>query len=242
MSPERLGAIVPHAPLLVLEQPSRRAGIALERVRAASREVARILTGTLVVVSPHARRTGVYVSTRGGLRGFGVQRADAAYDVVEGLSARVAAGWGRPKVHDPLDHGITVPLELLARSGSVVAIGIAEDEPDVGGAAVSLARALEPLDVPVVASVTSGAGVTPRGPLTELPNGLVLEEELREVLEDDMGGLRELAPRLATEAGSCSLGPLLVLAHLFAGTSMEVLAHEWPVGVGYPVAVSGGIA
>lgn len=233
---------VPHAPLLVLDDPRSRANVALERVRAASREVARVLTGTLVVVSPHARQTGVYMSTRGGLRAFGVPRADATYDVDRQRSARVVSSWGRPVLDDPLDHGVTVPLGLLDYEGPVVAVGLAEDEEDVPGAARSLARALKPIDASVVASVNSGAGVTARGPLTALPHGAALEEELREVLEEDLGGLHELAPRLATEAGACSLGPLLVLAHLFAGSSMEVLAHEWPFGVGYPVAVTGGDA
>lgn len=232
---------MPHAPLLVLDGAPSRVDVALERVHAASREVARVLTGTLVVVSPHARQTGVYVSTHGGLRGFGVPRADATYDIDGELSAHVAARWERPTLEEPLDHGVTVPLQLLDYQGPVVAVAIAEDEYDVVGAARSLAGALEPLDASVLASVNSGVGVTARGPLTQLPNGMALEQELRGVLEEDMGGLRKLAPRLATEVGACSLGPLLVLAHLFGGTSMRVLAHEWPVGVGYPVAVTEGI-
>ena len=238
----RLGAIVPHTPLLVLDDARSRADVALGRVRAASREVARVLTGTLVVVSPHARQTGVYLSTHGGLGAFGIPRADATYDVDGELSARVASGWGRPTVGEPLDHGISVPLHLLARENRVVAVGIAEDEQDVTGVARSLARILQPMDVSVLASVNSGAGVTARGPLTKLPNGIALEEELRTVLEKDVGGLLELAPRLASEGGGCSVGPLLVLAHLFQGSSMQVLAHEWPVGVGYPVALTEGAA
>lgn len=241
MALSRRAAIVPHAPLLILEDACSPEDGAVARVCAATREVARVLVGTPVVVSPHAVQTGVYMSTRGGLRAFGVPRPDAAYSVDEVLSARVASSWARPALRAALDHGVTVPLELLALRGPVVAVGIAEDEDDVAGAARSLARALEPLDVSVLASVNSGAAVTPRGPLTRLSNGMALEHELRATLEEDVGHLSQLAPRLATEAGSCSLGPLLVLAHLFAGSSMEVLAHEWPVGVGYPVAVGAGV-
>ena len=236
----RRAAIVPHAPLLVMDNPRSRGDSALERVRAASREVARVVPGTLVVVSPHARRTGVYLSTRGGLRAFGVARADATCRVDADLSARVADRWGRPVVGGPLDHGITVPLELLGHEGPVVAIGIAEDEADVEGAARTVAEALRPLDASILASVNSGAGVTGRGPLTELPGGVALEEELGRVLRQDVAGLHELTKRLATLGGSCSLGPLLVLAHLLPGRSMQVLAHEWPVGVGYPVARTEG--
>ena len=234
----RIGAVVPHAPLLVLDDARSRADVALERVRAGAREVATLLAGTLVVVSPHAPATGVYVSTRGGLRAFGVRRQDAAYNVDQGMSARVAARWGWPALDRPLDHGVTVPLRLLAHDGPAVAVGIAENETEVADVARSLAHALEPLEAAVVASVNGGAGVTARGPLTELPRGAALEAELRGVLEEDLGGLHELAPRLVAEGGSCSLGPLLVLAHLFEGVSMNVVAHEWPVGVGYPVAVT----
>ena len=234
----RTGALVPHAPLLVLDDARSRADVALERVRAGAREVATLLDGTLVVVSPHAPATGVYVSTRGGLRAFGVPRADAAYNVDQDMSARVAALWGRPALDEHLDHGVTVPLRLLAHDGPVVAVGIAEVEAGVVDVARSLAQALEPVEAAVIASVNGGAGVTARGPLTELPQGAALEAELRSVLEEDVGGLHELAPRLAADGGSCSLGPLLVMAHLFEGMSMDVLAHEWPVGVGYPVAVT----
>jgi aromatic ring-opening dioxygenase LigB subunit len=216
----------------------------LERVRAASREVARALDGILVVVSPHSRGTGVYTSTRGGLRCFGVPRADAAYAVDRDVSARVASGWGRSTLEGPLDHGVVVPLELLGWSGRLVAIGLAEDEPDLPEAALSLTRALTELpewhEMSVVASVNGGAGVIPRGPLTELPRGRSLEEELSAALEGDVASLTSLAPRLATDAGSCSLGPLLVFAHLFAGASVRLLAHEWPYGVGYPVALVEG--
>ena len=236
----RFGAIVPHAPLLVLDDARSRADAALARVRAGARDVATLLGQTLVVISPHAPATGVYLSTRGGLRAFGLPRADAAYDVDQDMSARVVERWGRPALDEPLDHGITVPLQLLGHQGPVVAAGIAENEVDMTGAAGSLARALEPLEVSVVASVNGGAGVTARGPLTELAEGAALEAELRTVLEDDVGGLHDLAPRLAAGGGSCSLGPLLVLAHLFEGTAMDVRAHEWPVGVGYPVAVTRG--
>ena len=240
MTSARLGAIVPHAPLLILDDARSRADVALERVRAGAREVAASLGRSLLVISPHASATGVYVSTRGGLRAFGVPRADAAYDVDQDMSARVVEGWGRPALVDALDHGITVPLQLLGHEGPIVAVAIAENEADVAGTARSLAQALEPLDLAVVASVNGGVGVTARGPLTELAQGAALEAELSSVLEQDLGGLHDLAPRLVAEGGSCSLGPLLVLAHLFEGVSMDVLAHEWPVGVGYPVAVTRG--
>lgn len=234
----RIGAISPHAPLLVLDRAPLSEDGAVERVRAASRECARRLDAPLVVVSPHSRETGVYVSTRGGLRGFGLPRADASYAIDLELSARVASGWGRPTLDEPLDHGISVPLQLLGWTGPAVAVGLAEEDPDIEAAATSLAEVLGRLPGTVVASVNGGVGVTARGPLTELPEGRALEESFSAALATDVGSLGTLAPRLASEAGSCGLGPLLVLARLFGGVSMEVLAHEWPYGVGYPVAIT----
>lgn len=234
----RIGAISPHAPLLILDDARSAQNSAVQRVRAASRECARGLEGPLVVVSPHSRETGVYVSTRGGLADFGVPRADAPYAVDTELSARVASAWGRPTLEEPLDHGITVALQLLGWTEPVVAVGLGERDPDIPAAAASLADVLRPLEGSIVASVNGGAGVTARGPLTELPEGAALEESFSEALRTDVGALGRLAPRLASEAGSCGLGPLLVLARLFPGASMEVLAHEWPYGVGYPVAIT----
>lgn len=234
----RIGAISPHAPLLLLNGALAPEQAAVERIREASRGVALSLGGTLVVISPHSRRTGVYLSARGGVSGFGIPRADAAFDVDRELSARIASSWRRPTLPDPLDHGVVVPLELLSWSGRVVAIGIAENEPQVEAAAASLAEALGPEEATIVASVNGGVGVTARGPLTELPGGRALEEDLRRVLERDLSELEELAPRLAAAGGSCALGPLLVLAHLFEGISMDVRSHEWPFGVGYPVAIT----
>lgn len=234
----RIGAILPHAPLLLLDETPAREQAAVERVRAASRALAAELSGTLTVVSPHARETGVYLSTRAGLRDFGVPRPDAPVEIDVDTSARIGSAWDRPMLSAPLDHGVAVPLALLSWEGPVVAIGIAEREPDIAAAASSLAEVLTSQDATLIASVNGGAGVTPRAPLTELPGGLALEKDVRRVLGRDLTDLEDLALRLATDGGSCALGPLLVLARLFYGMSMDVRAYEWPFGVGYPVAIT----
>lgn len=238
MPSARIGAILPHAPLLLLDVAGSRDHAAVERVRAASRALAAEMSETLVVVSPHACETGVYVSTRGGLSHFGLPRADARFELDMAASARIGSGWGRPMLSDPLDHGVTVPLGLLSWERPVVAIGIAETESEVAAAASSLAEVLGSLDATVVASVNGGAGLTPRAPLTELPEALAAEEDVRRALTRDLADLIGVAPRLATAAGSCALGPLLVLARLFPGISMDVRSYEWPFGVSYPVAVT----
>ncbi len=92
------------------------------------------------------------------------------------------------------------------------------------------------MDVDVVASVNTGAGVTARAPLGELPEGLELERELVAGLARDAATLVDGGAALAALGGSCAGGPLTVLGRLFAGLRGRVLAHEWPYGVGYLVA------
>jgi hypothetical protein len=132
-----------------------------------------------------------------------------------------------------------VAVELLVPATPVIAVGFAETDPDLHGAAAGLAEAIERSDlgdVSIVASVNSGAGITPRAPLTELAGGEALEHEMARVVKKDVGDLGDIAPRLVAGGASCGLGPLLVLARLFEGVSMEVVAHVWPYGVGYLVA------
>ncbi len=232
------GAIVPHAPLLLPATVASDHEPAFERVRAGSRAVVSAPASTRVVMSPHAPRTGVYLSQRGDLGGFGLRHVHAGHEVDAELVHEVASRWRRPALEGPLDHGIVVASRLLSLEGPVISIGFGEEEPDVAGAAAGLADVIAGLegDAMVIASVNSGAGITPAAPLAGLGGGPAQERELRSVLEADVAGVTELAPRLAAEGGSCGLGPLLVLGLLFAGVSMEVLAHEWPFGVGYLVA------
>lgn len=235
----RNASIVPHAPLLVPGVSASTELGGLEEVRAATREVASDWGRVTVLISPHGSGPGVYRSTRADLAFFGVPRADTGYALdtraAEALLARWPGGW----MDEPCDHGITVPVLLGERAAPFVGVSLGD-----GAAAWDGSRALADAigamegDVTVVASVNTGAGLTPRAPLTELPGAAALEAELRAVLESDLGGLVELAPRLASEGGSCGAGPLLVLGHLFAGRTARVLAHVWPVGVGYLVATT----
>lgn len=233
----RLGAIVPHAPLLVPGVFASQKLEALERVRAATRAVARAWGRTTVLISPHGSRSGVYRSTRADLADFGVQGANARWSVDTRAAEALRAGWDRPWLEEPCDHGIVVPLLLSERADPLVAVAMSEAF-DPAEEARALAEAIVALgaDVTVVASVNTGAGITARAPLTELPEAAALETELRDGLERDVGNLLEMAPRLRSKGGSCGAGPLLVLGHLFAGVRARVLVHEWPVGVGYLVA------
>jgi hypothetical protein len=231
----RVGAIVPHAPLLVPGIAGSVAEVALERIRVATRALADAVGPLTALVSPHAATSGVYIETRGDLSAFGVTRADARYQLHMDLAEALADRWGRPLIEEPLDHGIVVPLLLGFEETAVIPVGLAED-----GASseeeMALAEALRSFDVSVVASVNTGAGITGRAPLTEIEGSVALEHELRQAIARDAADLGATALRLEREGASCGGGPLRILSHLFAGRRFETLAHEWPVGVGYLVA------
>lgn len=232
------GVILPHAPLLLPDVLVSPHDGAAARVRAACSAIARDFSGpSALVASPHALRTGVYESPYGDLAELG-PRAPAALCPLDLQSAEELAGrWGKPLIHEPLDHGIVVPLLLAAPSTPVVAVGFEEGRDPIDDAA-ALATALKEMEFQgsVIASANLSAGLTQRAPLTRLPGAEELETELVERLGQDAGTLSQTAPRLAAEAGSCGLGPLALIGHLFGGRSAEVLAHEWPYGVGYLVA------
>jgi hypothetical protein len=210
---------------------------ALEDVRAATRALVDSAPPVAVLVSPHASKSGVYVETRGDLSAFGVPRADARLHLKMDLVDAVAERWGRPLIDEPLDHGIVVPLLLGFHETTVIAVGL-EEGATAEEDEVSLAGALRSLgpEISVVASVNTGAGITPRAPLSEIPGSIGLESGLRDAMERDGAELAAFASRLGREAGSCGGGPLGVLARLFAGRRFATLAHEWPFGVGYLVA------
>lgn len=235
------GLILPHAPLLLPEVlESSREGAAA-RVRAGCVAAARSISGPrALVASPHAMRTGVYVSPYGDLAALGPRAPAALCPLDMTLTEEIAVRWGRPLLDEPLDHGIVVPLLLAEPSAPIVAIGF-EEGSDPAAEAASLAEVLRELVVEgtVIASANLSAGLTDRAPLTRLSGAEELERETAEALERDAGSLLDTAPRLTVDAGSCGLGPLALLAHLFGGRPAEVLAHEWPYGVGYLVATIG---
>lgn len=230
--------ILPHAPLLLPEVLESSPESATARVRAGCVAAAPSISGPrALVVSPHALRTGVYASPYGDLAALGPRAPAAlcALDVV--LTEEIARRWDRPLLDEPLDHGVVVPLLLANPTVPIVAIGL-EEGGDAAAEAASLARVLEELGAEgtLVASANLSAGLTDRAPLTRLSGAEELERELVDALQRDVGSLLQTAPRLASEAGSCALGPLALLGHLFGGRPAEVLAHEWPYGVGYLVA------
>ena len=242
MSASLNALVLPHAPLLIPEVLAGSREGAPARVRASCIEAARAISGPrALVASPHAVRTGVYVSPYGDLAALGPRAPAALCPLDVALSEEIAHRWDKPLLEEPLDHGIVVPLLLAEPAVPIVAIGFGE-EGDPAADAISLAHTLADLEVEgtVIASANLSAGLNDRAPLTRLPGAEELEREAVEALERDAATLLQNAPRLAAEAGSCALGPLALVGHLFEGRPAELLAHEWPYGVGYLVATIAG--
>lgn len=240
--PTRLnGIILPHAPLLLPEVwPDGHDGAAA-RVRAGCGAAGRAILGPrALVASPHAVRTGVYVSPYGDLADFGPRAPATLCPLDLEISEELARRWDKPLIDEPLDHGIVVPLLLAAPAVPVVAIGFAEGA-DHGAEAAALAAVLDEMDLDgtLLASANLSAGLTDRAPLTCLAGAEALERDLVDRLSQDAASLLETALPLSSQAGSCALGPLALIGHVFGGRPTEVLAHEWPYGVGYLVATIG---
>ena len=241
---------MPHAPLLL---PSLSAheevASAAARVRGALADVAFPEAEVTVLLSHHGPALGFYRAAHGSLDAFGVRGVDAARDgdpdALETLSN--ATSW----LVGEADHGVVVPLLLLGDlDGAVVAGAFPEAlsprsarRAAIEDAACRMTSAVEELAatrrVALVASAHGSGGLSPRAPLTELPGAMELELSLLDHLQRDAGAVHDVALDLWERGGSCSPGPLLVFASLFAGRAARLRAHEHPVGVSYVVATVG---
>ena len=110
---------------------------------------------------------------------------------------------------------------------------------DALGAARSLSEALRRVagtrELAVVASAHASAGLTDRAPLTKVSGAADVDRELVAALEEDPGLVDDLLSRLHGTGDACGIGPLAVIAHLFAGWGSEGITYEAPFGVGYLV-------
>jgi hypothetical protein len=211
----------------------------------------------VVIVSPHGRTSGVYQDVGGSFTEFGVTGFSLDHATDAAAASDLAAAWGKPLVHDRVDHGVLVPLALLAVGNvPVVAVALQDTTSDSTGLAPSrsaaveavaedargLAGAVEELcrerNVTFLASANTSAALNPRAPVTGLPGAQEMEERTFAALRHDVGELEDLAADLWRLGGSCAAGPLVALSRLFAGRPAAVLAYECPFGVGYPVAVA----
>jgi hypothetical protein len=235
-----IGAIVPHAPLLLPEVAEHPEVGRLAVVRRALDSL-EVDADVVVIASPHGQATGVYARDNGDLSAFGVD-LQTSWARDGDVSRSLVSEWGRPMLRHVPDHGISVPLTALDLRGTpAVALSFAEAS-ETAEDARSLAEAVAMIAlerrVMFIASVNGSTGLSPRAPATEIPGALETEETIVAELERDAGTLSRGAGRLA-EIGSCGLGPLSTFGLLFAGHPAKIAAHEAPFGVGYLVATVG---
>jgi hypothetical protein len=219
------GALVPHAPLLLPEVTPKGDGLrdiwdALGRIRFEEELV--------IVLSPHAERTGVYRSLEGSLSGFGLPHVGGQFAAAVGSDLPLS--W----LDTPLDHGVLVPLLLFRAPNDAIAIGLAgmSDMSDALGVIRGLA---EKRDVFVLASAHTSARLTERAPLPYSFDAMRLESRFITEIEADCAVAKDLADELWAVGDSCSRTTLSAFGDLFSGAEGTVLAYAAPFGVGYPV-------
>ena len=246
------GAIVPHAPVLLLPSSD---DVVAETQTSVAKSMAELDwngVDAIVVVSPHGARFGIYRSTAGSLDGFGVHGVAFRGQAHSEVAARLSDLSGAEPLEGPVDHGIVVPL-LLAPWDDVPVVAVALPEV-TGPHASSSSRALDAAralasavcaaanewPIAFVASAHTAASLSPRAPLAERPAGAQLDRLILDALDDDVAALAHIAPELWSDSGSCGAGPLTAFGEVFAGRASQLVAYTAPAGVGYIVAESNG--
>jgi hypothetical protein len=241
------GAIVPHAPVLVVETSDSGVIEARGRITKSMRAMEWRNLDAIVIVSPHGTRQGIYRLPSGTLERFGMSGISVTGRTHHDVAARLAELWGG-FVEGPADHGVVVPM-LLGSWDGIPVVGAAF--PEVTGpfgkavrlvldAGRSLADAMRVVardhEIAFVASAHTAASLSPRGPILQRPAGEQLDRLIRHALGDDAGALARIEPALWGESGSCGVGPFVAMGELFAGRTASVASYEAPAGVGYLVA------
>lgn len=198
----------------------------------------------VVIASPHGASTGVYVDAAGDLAAFGPRGIEVDAAGEPSVAQAVAEGWGHPLLDERVDHGIVVPLRLLALGRArVVALAFADGmEPrDAVAGARRLAEALEVTAfggrVAFVASANLSPGLSDRAPVPSAPGAAEADAATLDALRTGPGEVLGRLPDLA-RAASCGAGPLAAFGLLFPDRACDVLAYEHPFGVGYAVATT----
>jgi Catalytic LigB subunit of aromatic ring-opening dioxygenase len=241
------GALVPHAPLLLPAVSGEEVSAETGAIREAAATIGFDEVDLVLVLSPHARETGVYRTVAGSLDDFGVPGVELERPTDVGVVETLTATWDKPTLVESVDHGVLVPLMLLATGDTpVVAAGLSEVTAGTASFeramddATSFAEAIGELSneikILLAVSAQTSCALTPRAPLTERAEAKPAEAAVMNALRGDpatlLGSLEELWKR----GGSCSPGTLAVYGNVFEGRASEVFAYQYPFGVGYVVA------
>ncbi len=144
-----------------------------------------------------------------------------------------------------LDHGVTVPLYFLRKSGAElplvhVSMTVAPVEKlFLFGLAVRNAADALQHKVALLASADLSHGLTRDAPGGYLPKGQEFDREIARLLAGpDIGGVLGMDPSLVRQAGECGYRSIVMMLGALDGydVSAEVLSYEGPFGVGYLVA------
>lgn len=258
----------PHPPIIVPEV----GGDELEKVKKTvnamrkwAEAVREARPDSFVFISPHGcflRDAVGYLGTEkieGGFAGFGAPQV--SFQVAVDLSlaaavAREAAGEGVEVVsvdaadwysYDPgsLDHGITVPLYYLKRTGldlPITAFGISLlPLRTLYRFGQALGRVLEksPQRIALIASGDLSHRLLPGAPAGYNPRGSEFDRIIKESLERmDVERILNLPEDLIEDAGECGLRPIVMMLGALKDYRVEpeIYSYEGPFGVGYLVA------
>ena len=172
----------------------------------------------VVVISPHARKTGLYHSTTGSLAPMGRPDIEVAVDTADDLIHEAGRVSGLPLLDDGLDHGIVVPLRLRDWGVPVAAVGIGEN--DVGSEALAqVTVALEALDEKSLVRILK----EPKNALTKQYQKLFDLEDVKLTFEES--ALRGIS-RKALKRGTGARGLRAILEELMTDVMFELPSRD----------------
>lgn len=261
-------AFFPHPPIVINEvggKESLKVAATAKAMEALAGEIERAAPDLLVTISPHGHVFSDAISItalnplQGDLARFGApeikvefsldhQALEAVLEKCGGTiycAALYAEDIKKYGLERGLDHGLVVPLSIIARKGwqgrlLPLNIGLLPYE-ELYNFGILLGQALDSLGKGWVLLISGDLShrLLPGAPAGYSPRGAVFDEIIRQcVREGDVKRVFNLEPDLVEEAGECGLRPLVMGLGVLDGYEIEgeELSYEGPFGVGYLVA------
>ncbi len=260
--------LMPHPPIIIPEVGKGEEIKAYKTIKAlskASKEIAEIKPKTIVFISPHGNLFGDAISIlgeerlKGDLGRFNKQEVKAEknnnIDLVNEIDG---SAWEKGiqtivinkelekdyQITNELDHGVIVPMYFIDQYYSdynIVHINyglLPRDELYKFGMIIS--EVIEGIEdeVVVVASGDLSHCVTKDAPATYSPEGIIFDEKIIELLENDrILDVYKIDQDLINKAEECGLRSIDILLGVIDGRDRKIhtLSYEHPFGVGYAV-------